>query len=413
MKFTHSQEVIERIENKRRNGIELRQFKAFMKAIGNPQNSLQSIHVAGTNGKGSTVNNLRSIFEEAGYNVGCFTSPYLETHHDRIRINNVNIPDARIVKYANAYYDRWLCYDLSMFEIDMFIATMYFVEEKVDYAIFEVGLGGTLDATNILDPLVSVISNIGKDHMEYLGDTYTSIAQAKAGIIKEGKVLITAEKRDVCLQVFHAQCARKHTRMICTQEVKDMCVDEELSFTYRGVLYKQDTKAKYQALNASLAIETILYLRAQQGIEISHHQIQEGIYNAHWKGRFEVLRKQPLLLIDGAHNVEGVCALIDSLQDYDNINILFSALKDKPYSEMLTILERVSSRIYVCEFPFYRSQKASIIAQGHDVTCIEDYEAALAYLLAKEEPLLICGSLYFISLVRNKLMKGESTLSIE
>ena len=233
MKFSSSQEVIHLIEQKRRNGIDLRQLKQYMEAKGNPQLRLKCIHVGGTNGKGSTTNVLASVLMEAGYKVATFTSPYLETHHDRIRINDVFIDEATIVAYANAYYDEWVAHDLSMFEIDMFIATQYFVEQEVDIAIFEVGLGGEQDATNIIDPLVSVITNIGLDHMEFLGNSYRAIATAKAGIIKQGKALITSEDREECLAVFAQTCEKRSAEMILVKEIKNVHVDSCLHFDYQ------------------------------------------------------------------------------------------------------------------------------------------------------------------------------------
>lgn len=410
MRFNSSYEVIEKIEIKKRNGIELKAFKAFMESIGNPQLKLKCIHVGGTNGKGSTTNALRSVLQQ-NYKVGTFTSPYLETHHDRIRIDDVFIDDQSIVDYANEYYDAWLEYGLSMFEIDMFIAVQYFIDHNVDLAIFEVGLGGNQDATNIINPMVSVITNIGLDHMEFLGNTYTSIATAKAGIIKEGKALITAEKREECLEVFRTTCEEKHAQMIQCSEISDIYVDDVLHFTYHGLKIKQNTIAKYQAYNSAIAIETLVYLRENNYIECSDTEIKKGIYNAVWKGRFEVVSKHPLVIVDGAHNEEGMRALVDSCADYDNIRILFSALADKPYHKMLQQLYRLTDDITVCEFDFPRAAKAEVIAEGFDVNIIHDYKKAIDTLLDEDKTLLICGSLYFISDVRDYfLKKGESTL---
>jgi len=410
VKFNNSYEVIEKIEVKKRNGIELKAFKAFMESIGNPQHKLSCIHVGGTNGKGSTTNALRSVLQQ-NYTVGTFTSPYLQTHHDRIRVNDIFIEDQKIVEYANQYYDLWVEYKLSMFEIDMFIAVQYFVDKQVDIAIFEVGLGGKQDATNIIDPMVSVITNIGMDHMEFLGNTYTSIASEKAGIIKANKALITSETKEECLQVFKQVCESKHAMFIRCKEVCDVFVDDKLHFTYQGFQITQNTIAKYQALNSSLAIETLLYLREHKFINCSDEDIKTGIYHAQWKGRFEVVNTHPLVIIDGAHNEEGIAALVDSCANYDNIRILFSALADKPYHKMLEQLYQLTNDIYVCEFDFIRAAKAEDIAKGFDATIIKDYKVAIDTLMKEDRPLLICGSLYFISDVRNYIKKkGESTL---
>lgn len=182
----NSKEAIQYIEARRHHHSGLDKFKEAMNELNNPQDELKSIHIGGTNGKGSSVDYLRSILNEAGYKIGTFTSPYLVSHHDRIRIDNHPISDERLFAYIKVCEKYFEQYDLSMFEIDMMIACLYFKDENVDFAIFEVGMGGRLDATNILTkPLVCGITNIGRDHMAFLGDTDEKIAIEKAGIIKE------------------------------------------------------------------------------------------------------------------------------------------------------------------------------------------------------------------------------------
>ena len=200
--FQNSEEVITYITSRTKSKYGLSAFKEYMRSMGNPQYRLSCVHIGGTNGKGSTTDFLRSILQTAGYTVGTFTSPHLESHHDRIRINDVPISDEDLVAYANRYSEDWDKYGITMFEIDMFLSVMYFLEHKADIVLYEVGLGGELDATNIIDPLVSVITTIGYDHMDYLGNTIEEIAGAKAGIIKPNRPLITHERKSSCLQVF-------------------------------------------------------------------------------------------------------------------------------------------------------------------------------------------------------------------
>lgn len=405
MKFTNSYEVIELIEQKKRNGIALRQLKNFMASVGNPQFKLKCIHIGGTNGKGSTTNMTATVLKEAGYRVGTFTSPYLETHHDRIRINDKFIEDEVIVNYANQYYDEWIKYDLSMFEIDMFIATMYFVENQVDFAIYEVGLGGEQDATNIIDPIVSAITNIGLDHTEYLGNTFEEICKAKAGIIKENRALITSECKQECLDIFKDVCNQKHCEFIQCEKPVNVCVGDELEFDYKEYQkIKQPTLASYQAMNTSLAIEILNYLKQHQYINLDVQTMYDGIHKAIWKGRFEIVSKKPLIIVDGAHNNEGIDALAKSCKPFKHIKILFTALKDKPNREMLEKLLNITSDVTVCEFDFYRAEKAKIIAGNAPVSIIENYKEAIDDLIENtndNELILICGSLYFISVVRD------------
>lgn len=404
MKFENSYEVIEKIEMKKRNGIALRKFKAYMQSLNNPQYQLKCIHVGGTNGKGSTSNAIATVLMEAGYKVGLFTSPYLETHHDRIRINDCYIPDEVIVSYANEQYAMWCEYDLSMFEIDMYIATRYFVENNVDYAVFEVGMGGDRDATNIIDPMVSAITNIGMDHNEFLGDTYTEIAEKKAGIIKENRALITSETRKECIEVFEKVCKEKKAQLIFCESPTNVYIDHKLHFDYKN--YKdviQPTLALYQAQNASLAIEILEYLRKNNFVNVSDVQMYTGLSKAKWKGRFEVMCENPLIIVDGAHNKEGIEALVSSAKNLDSLKILFTALKDKPHHEMLERLCTISKDITITEFAFPRADTAENIAKGFDVKVIKDYKEAITSLLSYEGTTLICGSLYFISIVREYL----------
>lgn len=407
MKFKTSEEVIALIEVKKRNSIDLYNLARCMEVVGNPQLKLKCIHVGGTNGKGSTTNAIASVLQTAKYKTGTFTSPYLETHHDRIRINDVNIRDQQIVEYANEYFDLWQQYDLSMFEIDMFIATMYFVDQEVDYAIFEVGLGGDQDATNIIMPQVCVITNIGMDHSDFLGDTYELIAQAKAGIIKPGVDLITCEKKTNCLKVFEAVCKQKGSQCICCVDYDYVLMNPYLSFGYRGHHFKQETLAAYQVNNSLLAIETIWYLRQHKQLIVSDEQIYEGIRHAVWRGRFEVVSEDPYIIVDGAHNLEGIEALVESSKQLKNIRILFSALQDKPYLEMIQLLKKLSDDITVCEFDFIRAAKVEVMAKDNDVQIIKDYRKAIDALKSKDHTLLICGSLYFISDVRKYILRKE------
>lgn len=409
MKFHSSYDVIHQIEQKKRNGIALRKFKAFMESIGNPQTQLKCIHIGGTNGKGSTCNNVSEVLQVAGYRVGLFTSPYLETHHDRIRVNGVYISDEKIVEYANKYYDLWVEYDLSMFEIDMYIATQYFIDCNVDFAIFEVGMGGDKDATNIIEPLVSAITNVGLDHMEYLGNSYLEIAQKKAGIIKHNTTFITSERKQECLQLFKRICDKQKVQMILCKECSNIKVDKELSFNYLQYKnVKQPTLASYQAQNAALAIEIIDYLRNHNDIKVSDKQLYEGLHNASWKGRFEIIQQEPLIILDGAHNREGMDALVSSLSIFNEISIVFSALKDKPYDDMLKKLLSLSKDVYVCEFDFPRAQSAKIIANGHPVKIVEDYQEAIKQAVHKNKVTLVCGSLYFISQARAYLLENNN-----
>ncbi|MEI7668197.1 MAG: cyanophycin synthetase, partial [Erysipelotrichaceae bacterium] len=356
---------------------------------------------------------IRSILQEAGYKVGSFTSPYLEVHNDRIRINDINISDEDLLRLGNAYYPIFEQFELSMFEIDTLIAILYFIEQKVDYAVMEVGLGGRLDATNIITPLVSVITTIGYDHMEILGNTLPKIALEKAGIIKPKIPVIIGEKKSSCLKVFETVCLKQSSQLILLDEYHILDKSFPLRFSYQNQTYTLDTLAIYQAHNASLAIATAKYLRTI-GLDIVNEAIHLGLMKAHWKGRFEVVSSNPTIILDRAHNPHGINAMVMSLHQLNQpLVIVFTALKDKDTRPMLLKLLKYSQQIIVTTFDYYRKASVDDLALDLPVIKIEDPKLAIieGLSLAKEGTLLITGSLYFITLVRQTLLpqvlKGE------
>ena len=407
MRFQKAEDVIAIIEQRKNRGYGLDHFKQYMVSLGNPQNRLRSIHIAGTNGKGSTTNDIRSILQAAGYKVGGFTSPFMITHLDRIRINNQDIREEAFLGITNRYYDSWMEWDLSMFEIDMCIAVFYYLEEQVDFCVFETGLGGRKDATNILQPLVSVITNIGMDHMEFLGDTLEKIAKEKAGIVKEGIDLITAEDKECCLQVFQKHTASAHAQCIKAGEISNIQETADgLSFDYGNLkdvaLYG---KARYQCRNAALAIEVCLYLQRQGHLRLTEAQLRAGQHQAGWIGRFETLSKEPLIILDGAHNADGIHALCETLKQMEDVQVLFSVLKDKNFEAMLQELETVCGEILVVPFYNERALDVRLLEGRKHIHLMESYERAIPHALQKVKPLVITGSLYFISDVRKYLIE--------
>ena len=407
MRFQKAEDVIAIIEQRKNRGYGLDHFKQYMASLGNPQNRLRSIHIAGTNGKGSTTNDIRSILQAAGYKVGSFTSPFMITHLDRIRINNQDIREEAFLGITDRYYDSWMEWDLSMFEIDMCIAVFYYLEEQVDFCVFETGLGGRKDATNILQPLVSVITNIGMDHMEFLGDTLEKIAKEKAGIVKEGIDLITAEDKECCLQVFQKHTASAHAQCIKAGEISNIQETADgLSFDYGNLkdvaLYG---KARYQCRNAALAIEVCLYLQRQGHIRLTEVQLRTGLHQAVWIGRFETISKEPLIILDGAHNADGIHALCETLKQMEDVQVLFSVLKDKNFEAMLQELETVCGEILVVPFYNERALDVRLLEGRKHIHLMESYERAIPHALQKVKPLVITGSLYFISDVRKYLIE--------
>lgn len=405
--FYSYDEVYDFILSQKQRVYALDHFKRFMNHFHNPQNKLKTIHIGGTNGKGSTTNYIREVLQSAGYKVATFTSPALESRLDVMRINDIPISDEIIVKYANQFMDICLEYELSMFEIEVFIAVMYFLDNQVDYAIFEVGLGGELDATNIISPLVSVNTNIGLDHVDYLGDTYEKIAKTKAGIVKENIPYIVGEDKEECLEVFEEVCRNKNAVLLKVKEVKNIKEnDMTVSFEYDGLCVELSTSARYQCKNAALALEVLFYLKDNQLADLNNEVILKGLNLAKWKGRFEVMRENPLIIIDGAHNKEGIEAFCQSAMKYTNIKIIFSALRDKDTHAMIERLLELTDDITICEFEHYRAQRARILAENFPVKVEENWKNAVCKALNHDGTLFITGSLYFISQVRSFLKEN-------
>lgn len=405
-RFTTYDQVHDFIASQKDRVYALDNFRRFMNDLCDPQKLLKTIHIGGTNGKGSTTNYIRSVLQKEGYQVATFTSPVLETRLEIMRINNQHIQEDEIILYANRYMSLWLEYELSMFEIEVFIAIMFFIKHQVDFAIFEVGLGGELDATNIVSPIVAVNTNIGLDHTEYLGDTYEKIAQTKGGIIKDYIPFITGEKKQSCLHVFQNICQQHHSPFIQVQAIENVHdTAQQVTFDYRGYHIVLNTSARYQNENSALAIEVLLYLRENGYIQFDEQTLIDGLKEAIWAGRFEIVGKNPLMIIDGAHNKEGMEAFFQSAKKYKDIKIIFSALKDKDTHAMLELLLQLTNDVTVCEFDFYRAKSAIHLAESFPVKIEKDWKKAIDEAFSHKGVVFITGSLYFISQVRPYILK--------
>jgi dihydrofolate synthase/folylpolyglutamate synthase len=383
----------------------LKQLHQAMEDLGHPELKLKVIHVAGTNGKGSTTNFLRSIYQTCGYKVGTFTSPHLEVHNDRIRINDEMISNEDLLSYANRFFSIFEQYSLSMFEIDVFIMVHYFLDNKIDLAIIEVGLGGRLDATNIVDPIASVITTIGFDHMDILGHSLQEISFEKAGIIKPNKPIFSSEPKVECIDVFKSVAQEKGSPFYFIEAPSHVSLEEGVVFKFDKYKIHLKSKALYQAYNANLALSVAMALNESIGINIESAIM--GVENTDWKGRFEEVSKNPHIILDGAHNEHGILALEESLKALAHpIIVVFTALKDKDTDEMIKSLIEVSDQVIVTEFDFYRAQSLENLKKDLDVLAIKDPSDAImkGIEMAKEGSLLITGSLYFISLVRQELL---------
>ena len=408
--FTTAKEFIDFIITRKTTSDNREGFRVLLGSLGHPERKLKCLHVAGTNGKGSTTDYLRSILQQHGYKVGSFTSPHLIVHNDRIRINNKFISDEDLLEYGNRfrkYYDQ---YGLSMFQIDMLISIYYFLENKVDYVVYEVGMGGRLDTTNVIIPMVSVITNIGFDHMAYLGDTLPKIAYEKAGIIKEDIPVFTGETKKSCLEVFDRVASQKHTSVTKIRAPEGQLINNRVFFRYRGYEVTLPTMALYQAKNASLALRVAEYLRVSHQIELSREDIRNGLQNTAWAGRFEIISDRPRIIVDGAHNEHGITAVEESIRNLEHpLCIIASILSDKQYDKMIKKLNQLADELIITTFNSSRSTPLQQLVGNNDVTAISDYRQALDYAVKKysDGTILITGSLYFVSEIRS-LFKGDN-----
>lgn len=361
------------------------------------------IHIAGTNGKGSTVNYLRSLLNAHGYTVGTFTSPYLICHNDRIRIDDHPISNQDLLMYINKYYDVIEKDGLSMFEIDVLIMLDYFQNHDLDYRIIETGIGGLHDKTNVIDPIISAITNIGMDHQKQLGESIYDIINEKMGIIKPHQKFITSETKGTILARLQEECDVQDAIMYVVPEYQ---VDRyPFHFHYRDMEFELKNQGIYQVSNARLAL-TI----ASKLIHLNPELTIPAIENASWQGRFEILPyKDTHVAIDGAHNIPGICALIQTLQiqNIKDVSIIFSCLEDKDINAILDILLEQGYTVYLTTFQDDRSLKLSSVYSHRQLIIVDDFKEALNKAYADQQHIVVTGSLHFISKVREYLVHQD------
>lgn len=425
--FTTYNEALEWIHARLRLGIKpgLARMEWMMEKLGSPERKMKTVHIGGTNGKGSTVTFLRSILEAGGYSVGTFTSPYIEQFNERISVNGKPISDEEVLELTNVI--RPLADELeetelggpTEFEVITAMSFYYFANlNQVDIVLYEVGLGGRFDSTNIIHPIASVITNIGLDHTNILGHSYEEIAFEKAGIIKEGIPIFTAVKNANAIKVIKEQAEKKHAPLYR--------LNQEFSITShspqtRGELFTliSDNQTlqqleismigQHQTENAAVAVMAAQSINLHEEFSISESAIRTGLKTAYWPGRFEILSKSPLVIIDGAHNDEGISALVHELStrySNNNIHIVFAALKDKKLDEMIAQLDQVADEISFVSFDFPRAAEAIelfSLSRSKNKVIGEKWDSHLAKLIQRLQPesvLVVTGSLYFISEVK-------------
>lgn len=406
--FTNALDAINYIEHiKRKEKREnLNRMKKALSLLGNPQNSFKAIHVAGTNGKGSTVCYISNILCAAGYKVGSFISPYVIRFNERIMINMEYISDEKLVKYANIVLEAANTIQkedddvVTFFEFITLMGFLYFKEEHVDYAVVEVGMGGILDATNVLDGALRCITSIGFDHMNSLGNTLEEIASKKLGIVHENDTLVTTVE-ETLYSYFKQYCDNCNAKMIYIDKNKNIkSTIDGTEFEYKGSKYKTPLLGEFQAYNAILAIEAV----NQLNLNIDVDTINLGLSKSIWPGRLQLIKNNPCVLIDGGHNIHGINAVVEAIKKLTDkkVSVVFCALKDKEVDKMIGKLEEIANKFYFTQIDDLRSLESTAFTGLTSLSnkAFVDYKEAISCALDaanKDDIILITGSLHFIS----------------
>ncbi|UXR70498.1 bifunctional folylpolyglutamate synthase/dihydrofolate synthase [Staphylococcus sp. IVB6246] len=397
----------------------VKRMEWMLQRLGNPEQNIQAIHVGGTNGKGSTVAYLRDALLKNDYEVGTFTSPYIESFNERISLNGTPITNDEIVELVSRVKPVSEAMDeetelgvATEFEIITMMMYLYFGEiHPVDFVIVEAGLGVKNDSTNVISPILSILTSIGLDHTDILGNTYLEIARDKSAIIKEGVPVVYAVKNEDALKLVR-DTAEKMNAKALEFDRDILIVSEDDEFTYRYKDYELENIAlnmlgEHQKENAALAITALIELNEQGLINIDFNKMIDGIELVKWTGRIERVSTDPLIILDGAHNQESVNALVDTIEKYyrlEKVDVLFSAINGKPIHHMLQAFDEIAQHIYVTTFDFPKAlpmEKLYNEIESDEKSMVDDYVSFIQNY--EGNALLITGSLYFISEVKTKL----------
>lgn len=419
--FVDAKSFIEWVQSQKRfsKKTNLDNMKYFCKLLCNPESSFKAIHVTGTNGKGSTVAMLTSVLMAKGYNVGTFTSPYIECFNERIAFNTKPIDDDDLLKMANRVIEIYPILEENnfpkptFFEFITLCAFCYFKSlNNLDYAVIEVGMGGRLDSTNVITPIVSIITNVALDHMQILGNTKEAILKEKLGIVKDNIPAVCGLKEEN-LKMIATNVANIHNSQILFpkyNEVKNVKCDlSKTCFTYQGQDYQLSLLGFHQVENALLVIETFNLLK--DDLKLSIQDLHNGLKNTKWVGRLEKINDDPVIYIDGGHNIDGISRITEFVKSLNipNVRAVISISHDKELLPMIKMVDKTFDEIIFTSYTYARSAKAEDLynlSSSKNKKCIENLDVAVKYVLTNKKPITIfLGSLYLASEIRNKLKK--------
>ena len=410
-------ETLEKIFNLRGGVIDLR-LDRMNNALGlfdHPENDFRSIHIAGTNGKGSTAAMLHNMLSLAGHRTALYTSPHLVSFTERIRIGDEEITEGDVVSLADEIGRQTAAANvvLTFFEFITVMAMVYFARREVEVAVVEVGLGGRLDATNVLTPLVSVVTTISKDHEAYLGPDELSIAREKGGIIKPGVPVVCGKVSEPVSDLLRHIALERQSAAYRLGKNFSFFLKNDGLFDYTGIKEHYSNlqlglRGRHQRANAALALATLELV--QERYPVSEDALRQGLQTVHWPGRLEFMLERPTVILDGAHNPEGIRALVDELNDWHHgrkITLLFATMADKEWELMLRAVTRAVDEVVFTRVDMERSADPLLLAEKmrepipHRV--MQNSRLALRTLLTEAEPndvIVVAGSLYLLGEVR-------------
>lgn len=419
------QEIINNLESRegKRKSYDFSRMRALLEELSNPHKNMKYIHIAGTNGKGSTSNFVYNMLKAQGYKVGLYTSPHLERYSERIVINGNEISNKDFVENSELVLKAEKKIEkefeqLTFFEFITAIAFLYFKKEKCDYSILEVGMGGLSDSTNVIessDKLASIITPISMDHTQFLGNNIEEIAYQKAGIIKENVLTTTSNSNEIIKNILKETAKENNSQIYSLDDIEIENLEVNDNGSKYDLIFKgekiENLEIKllgyYQMHNSALAVMTLMELRNRSLIEISNESIKKGLKNTFWAGRMEIINEEPKIILDGAHNFDGIKNLTENFKifNYKKLYVIASILDDKEHDKMLEELSKYANNIVLVGLHTKRKSNLLVLKEeasknNVSVEIIEDLKVAIKETLkkaCKDDLIVISGSLYLVS----------------
>jgi len=389
----------------------------FLNHLGNPQKQIKTIHLAGSNGKGSTASFIASILQEFGFDVGLYTSPHFVKFNERIVINSDQIGDEYVSIFISDHEKYIDEYQLTFFEVTTALAFQYFNDKKPDYCVIETGLGGRLDATNVLNPQATVITSISLEHTNVLGDTIEKITKEKAAIIKRDSKVFTGILRKEATDIIESKCMEMNCELFQLKDyISDDSCEARIFTDNSGIHLKSPLKGKYQNFNAALAALTI-----SKTFQLNDgHKYLAGIKNVlRIQGRYEYHHKRPTIIFDSAHNPDGIQNFLNEFEkeayNYRRRTLIFGVMQDKSIAEMLKLISKFFDEIFLTKIQYERAAKPEYLKElcnqqiisakiiDNPVKLIEDFKAN-----RQEECLVVLGSMYLLGEIKQQLLQRTS-----